>query len=180
VAYQAIVIPVMIASPGDVRAERETARDVIHEWTDVNSASRGVVLLPVGWETHSSPELAGRAQEIINQRILADCDLLVAIFWSRLGTPTGDAKSGSAEEIQRHHRAGKPVMVYFSAAPIVQATFDPDQYAALKEFKGWCADNGLIETFDDTKDFRVKFRRQLDIALTQTLYLIPSPADQNR
>ena len=44
--------------------------------------------MPVGWETHSSPDLGAPAQEQINERILEHCDLLIAVFWTRLGTPT--------------------------------------------------------------------------------------------
>ena len=37
-AYTATVIPVMIASPGDVAEERQVIREMIHEWNDINSA----------------------------------------------------------------------------------------------------------------------------------------------
>ena len=52
-AYQATVIPVMIASPGDVAEERELIRDIIHDWNDVNAESSKVMLAGIGWETHS-------------------------------------------------------------------------------------------------------------------------------
>ena len=45
----------MIASPGDVQAERDIVRDVVHEWNAVNAVRRGMVLLPVGWETDLAP-----------------------------------------------------------------------------------------------------------------------------
>jgi hypothetical protein len=31
-AYQATVLPVMLASPGDVSEERQAARDALHRW----------------------------------------------------------------------------------------------------------------------------------------------------
>jgi len=77
VAYQAIVIPVMIASPGDVTEEREIVRSVIHEWNDINAAGSKTILVPVGWDTHASPEMGGRPQELINSKVLKQCDLLV-------------------------------------------------------------------------------------------------------
>ena len=49
-SYDAKVFNVMVASPGDVLAERAVFREVIHEWTAANSEVRKVVLLPVGWE----------------------------------------------------------------------------------------------------------------------------------
>jgi hypothetical protein len=161
----------MIASPGDVFEARDVARDVIHEWNYVNSMSANAVLMPVGWETHSSPELSGRPQEIINKRLLENCDLLVGIFWTRLGTPTGESASGTVEEIQHHVRAGKPAMVYFSTAPVAPQSLEQDQFNALMEFKAWCQNEGLVETFENIVDFRQKFSRHLQIALNQNEYL---------
>lgn len=169
--YKAMVLPVMIASPGDVLEERNIARDVIHEWNYINSLRAKAVLMPVGWETHSSPELSGRAQELINERVLKDCDLLVAVFWTRLGTPTGKSVSGSVEEIERHLQNGKPAMVYFSDAPVAPQSLDQAQYQSLIDFRRWCCDRGLIETFENIVDFRQKFSRHLQIALKDNPYL---------
>lgn len=69
----------MIASPGDVTEERKIIRDVIHEWNEINSKVTKRALLPVGWETHSAPDLGGRAQEIINKSV-EHCDLLIGYF----------------------------------------------------------------------------------------------------
>ena len=44
----------MIASPSDVKTERNTVRQVLGEWNNANSNKRKMVLLPVSWETHSS------------------------------------------------------------------------------------------------------------------------------
>lgn len=161
-AYTATVLSVMIASPGDVTEERNLIRDTIHEWNDINSKATKCVLLPVGWETHSAPDLGGRAQEVINKSV-EHCDLLVGVFWTRLGTPTGDFESGTVEEIQRHISEGKPAMVYFSTAPVAPQSLDPKQYAALEQFKDWCFGQGLIESYDNISDFSDKFRRHLQM-----------------
>jgi len=170
-AYQATVVPVMIASPGDVHEYRGIVRDVLHEWNYINSVASNAVLMPVGWETHSSPELGAEPQELINDRVLEECDLLIGIFWTRLGTPTLAAASGTAEEIQRHVKAGKPAMVYFSSAPASLDTVDPAQYAALKEFRDWCKSQGLIEFFDHGLDLQTKLRRHLQIAILKNPHL---------
>jgi hypothetical protein len=128
--------------------------------------------MPVGWETHSSPELAGRPQQIINERLLESADLLVGIFWTRVGSPTGKSISGSVEEIERHLKAGKPVMLYFSTAPVVLSTLDREQFDALEEFKGWAKTQGLIEFYDSPDDFRSKFRGHLQIALRTNQHLL--------
>ncbi len=66
----------MIASPGDVSSERSIIREVVYEWNVINSDTNNTVLLPVGWETHSSPDMGDRPQAIINKQILNGCDLL--------------------------------------------------------------------------------------------------------
>lgn len=170
-AFRSLTIPIMIASPGDVELERDMVREVIAEWNSINSVSREIVLLAVGWDTHAAPELGGRAQEIINERLLKDCDLLVAIFWTKLGTPTGKAASGTVEEIERHLEAGKPAMVYFSATPVAPQSLDPEEYGKLQEFRDWCKGQGLIETFDSIDDFRIKFNRQFQTQLASHAYL---------
>lgn len=170
-AYSATVIPVMIASPGDVAEEREIIRTVIHDWNDVNATASRVVLTPIAWETHSSPELGMRAQELINIRLLKDCDLLVGVFWTRLGTPTGNSKSGTVEEIEEHLAAGKPAMIYFSSKPVAPESIDHKQFAEVQVFKDRCKDLGLIEFFDNAQQFKEKFAKQLQLTLIQNEYL---------
>lgn len=169
--FDALALPVMIASPGDVQKERDIVRSTIHAWNAANSIRQEVVLLPVGWETHSAPDLAGRPQEIINERLLKDCDLLVGIFWTKLGTPTGKSASGTVEEIEEHLKAGKPAMVYFSSTPVAPESLDSEQYGKLREFKDWCSEKGLYETFEDIADFERKFTNQMQIMLSSNPYL---------
>lgn len=169
--YRATVVPVMIASPGDVHEERNLVRDIIHEWNDIHSVSSSLVLLPVGWETHSSPDLGGRPQELINTRVLEQCDLLVGVFRTRIGTPTGEAESGTAEEIRKHVDAGKPAMVYFSTAPVAPQSLDQTQYTQLTKFKEWCKSQGLVEGYDNLSEFSDKFRRHIQITIRDNEYL---------
>jgi hypothetical protein len=160
----------MIASPGDVQPERNMVRDVIQEWNNVNGSTRKVYLHAVGWETHSAPDFSGHPQEIINSQVLADSDLLVAIFWTRIGTKTPKAASGTVEEILEHVKAGKPAMLYFSSAPVRPDSVDSEQYAKLLEFKELCKSKGLFETFESLYEFRQKFANQLGMHLNRHPY----------
>src|SRR6266498_2947504 len=102
-----------------------------------------------------------RAQGIINHQFVKDADLLVAIFWTRVGTPTGVAASGTVEEIEEHLKGGKPAMIYFSAAPVRPDSVDETQFRALQEFKSSARSRGLIEEYESLEEFQEKFRRQL-------------------
>jgi hypothetical protein len=159
--YGARVYKVMIASPADVEKERRIARDLIHEWNTINSEDRNIVLMPVVWDTHSSPSMEARAQEVINRQVLVGCDLLVAIFWTRIGTPTGEARSGTIEEIEKHLKTGKPTMIYFSYAPVRPDSVSEEQYSDLRDFRKDLMNRGLIESYESLAEFREKFARQL-------------------
>ena len=169
-SYPATVYKVMIASPSDVVAERNIIREVLQEWNAVNSEKRKIVLLPVGWETHSSPEMGDTAQSIINEQIATTNDLLVGVFWTRVGTPTDKYMSGSVEEIEEHIKASKIAMLYFSSAPVMPDSVDPEQYAKLKEFKDSCKPRGLFEPYADLNDFKDKFYRHIQLKINQHEY----------
>ncbi len=151
----------MIASPSDVPDERVAVREVIYEWNATHSADRSIVLLPMGWETHASPSMAGRPQSVINKQILKAADLLIAVFWTRLGSPSGETASGTVEEIEEHLADGKPAMIYFSDAPVRLDSVDDGQYAALRDFRESCYARGLCASYDSVDDLRRKFARQL-------------------
>ncbi|HEV7403507.1 MAG TPA: hypothetical protein VGO11_11290 [Chthoniobacteraceae bacterium] len=57
----------------------------------------------------------------------------MAIFWSRFGTPTGRAASGTEEEIRRGIKQRKQVLVYFSnrRAPGQK----PAEHSRIEKFK---------------------------------------------
>lgn len=169
-AYQATVCNVMIASPGDVELERSIVREVVHEWNTINATSRKAVLQPVGWESHSTPLMGDRPQAIINWQVLKDSDLLIAAFWTRLGTPTGKAASGTVEEIEEHIADGRPALLYFSSAPVAPDSIDQDQYKALKAFKDECKQRGLYETYESVGEFQEKVRRHLGVTLNTHPY----------
>lgn len=165
--YTAKVFNVMIASPGDVASERSIVREVISEWNSVHSASRNIVLMPIGWESHSSPEMGGTAQEIINHQVLGKSDFLVGVFWTRIGTETDGFASGTVEEIEKHVKSGKPAMLYFSSQPVAMDTVDLEQIEKLKQFKESCKNRSLYEGYDNHADFKEKFYRHLQLKLNE-------------
>jgi hypothetical protein len=161
VSYRATVLKIMLASPSDVSQERQMARGVISEWNVVHSEDRGLVLMPVGWETHASPQMGDRPQAVINKQVLQGSDLLAAMFWTRLGSPTGSAASGTVEEIEEHLQSGRPALIYFSSAPVRPDSVDNEQYVALLEFKKWCRERGLVDEYESLEEFRTLFSRHL-------------------
>ncbi len=160
-SFKSIVYNVMISSPSDVINEKTITKEVIYEFNTLFASKNKIVLLPKSWETHSFPVQGDRPQELINKQVLIDSDILVAIFWTRIGTPTGKADSGSIEEIEEHIYQGKPALLYFSSFPVDPRSIDQDQYSKLTEYKEKCKKRGLYQEYDDYTNFRELFRRNL-------------------
>ena len=159
--YQATVYRVMIASPSDVSKERQAAKDIIYEWNALHSLEAGFVLLPVTWETHSTPQMGDHPQNILNDQILKDSDILIGMFWTRIGTPTSAEISGTVEEVKTFNEMGRPVMLYFSDAPAEPSQVNPEQLTKLREFKGGLQDKALYFPYASVDQFRDLLRGHL-------------------
>jgi hypothetical protein len=163
VAFDATIFPILIAGPSDVTDELDAAVLAVTTWNDGHAGAMGLMMEPRSWRTHSAPELGEDAQAILNRQLGDQCDAVLAIFGTRMGTPTPRAISGTAEEIDRFVAAGKRVMVYFSTGPIPREGFSPEQYQALEDFKRAMRQRGLLGEYASTDDLR----RQLDRHLVQ-------------
>lgn len=120
----------------------------------------GVMLHPVRWESHAYPASGGRPQAIINKQIVESGDILIGIFGSRLGTPTGAAQSGTIEEIEEFRKAGKYVALYFSTADVPRSA-DRAQLEALETYKRERQKDTLYFEFEDASALRDHLTRQL-------------------
>jgi hypothetical protein len=149
----ATVIRMLIASPGDVTKERDVVTECIHAWNAAHFGTTGTILQPVRWETHTYPASGDRPQALINRQIVESGDCLIGIFGARLGTPTGDALSGTIEEIEIFRKAGKHVSLYFSKADIPRNA-DRQQLAALEAYQHERQKDTLYAEFSDAEALR--------------------------
>lgn len=156
---------VVIASPSDVRTERRAIEEVLKDWNLHHTRELGVALHPAKWETDAAPIQALRPQEAINQQVVEGADLLIGVFWTRLGTPTGKAESGTLEEIQLMKEQGGPVLIYFSKRPIPTDGLDPDEYKRVLVFKRQCREDGLYSEYGSIAEFKRKLFRHLSLTV---------------
>jgi hypothetical protein len=122
-----------------------------------------VVLLPLKWESHSAPEYGRRPQETINLQVADHCDMAIGIFWTRIGSPTGEYDSGTIEEIERAASEQKKVLLYFSSAQANPDDIDLEQLRKLREFKKKTFENALVSNYKNIIDFKEKLSTHLDI-----------------
>jgi hypothetical protein len=158
--FQAQTYRVLISSPSDLSEERAAVVAALGDWNARHSVAVAVNLLPVMTETGARPA-AGRPQQAVNDQIVEPADILIGMFWMRLGTPTGKAKSGTVEEIEQFLAAGKSVMVYFSKRPFDQALFKADQHAALTTWRVSIQDRLMWFEFQNASDLRTMVANHL-------------------
>src|SRR5919204_6227344 len=97
------ILRVVVASPGDVQAERDALPAILDELNRGIAAERNLRLELVRWETDAYPGFHPEGPQGLIDAVLRieDCDLLIGIFWKRFGTPVKDAKSGTEHEFRR-------------------------------------------------------------------------------
>ncbi len=165
-----IFIRVFIASPGDVQNERDAACQVVHQWNAVHSLKKSILIEPVRVETHSHAVQGGHPQDLINGQLLDRCDLLVAILWSRLGTPTNTDPSGTVQEIREFaaKKGAERVLLFFCDRDF-SSNADLDQVQAVRDFKNSVKQECLYIPYTAVNDFAEQFRHQLDMALNRLI-----------
>jgi hypothetical protein len=120
----------------------------------------GISLEPVRWETHTFPASGERPQGIVDKQIVDNCDFVIGIFGVRIGTPTGEAQSGTIEEIERLRKQGKHVSIYFSNAPVPRDA-DRKQFEALQQYQEARSKDSLYGVFATSEDLRQQVSRHL-------------------
>jgi len=137
----------LVISPGEMTGPRGAIQRAIAFWNAHIGAARRIFVEPVLWEVHTRPAMGAHPQTLINQQLLDQCDLGVALFGTRLGTPTSVFPSGSAEEVATLHKRGAPVMVYFSDEPVSPSGISPDQFQKLSAFRQDLEKQALVASF---------------------------------
>ena len=84
---------IFLSSPGDVQEERDIVRELVKEVLPYSPFVRGRATFDVvSWDDpHAAPGLDAHLtpQEAINKKLSkpSECDIVVVILWSRMGTP---------------------------------------------------------------------------------------------
>jgi len=158
-----------VGAPSDVDEPLDIIRGQIEQWNrDHGPLTRARVEF-TNWRTHSHPAAGARPQSLVNKQVVDHCDILVAVFWLRFGTPTGAAESGTEEEIRRCIKKGKTVMVYFAQLPTPRQRKDRDEFARIEKIKKKIGSRALYHIYTDLSGFEEAFRQHLAGAMNDLL-----------
>lgn len=150
-----------------MKEERQAVPGIFTRW---NETHHEAILHPKMWEIASVPELGDHPQHLITPRLLDDSELLIAIFWSKLGTPTPSEKSGTVEEIREFikKKGARRVMVYFCNRGL-SPNINPAELARLQEFKAEMEKKGVLFEYETPKDFERELYYHLDSKISELL-----------
>lgn len=165
-AYDAHTLVLLLSSPADVtEADLQHVEQVVSVWNFQVGRTmhpRPLTILPIRWRTHAGAESGGRPQALLNNQLVDHADLAIALFWNRLGTPTGHAQSGSEEEIDRLLSAGKQVGILRCTRPAtVTGSADTAEKARLE---AWIEDrykSALVSKYVDAAELGDQIRNML-------------------
>jgi antitoxin component of MazEF toxin-antitoxin module len=152
---------VVLASPSDVKREREAFAKVIDQVNNDTARPARFHLDLWRWETDSRPGFNPMGpQGLIDEILRIDqCDLFVGIFWNRIGSATKFGKTGTEHEFQTAYKAWKrkkspDIMFYFNEKPS-NLTSDSDlvQRGKVLEFKRAFPEEGLYWSYKGHAEF---------------------------
>ncbi len=174
-------VRVFVSSPGDLKAEREIADEVIRAFNERSTIRDRYKFSAYLYEEHA-PALTGEGpQEVIDQQMLRpqDADIVICLLWARFGTPLAEINPdtgkpyGSGTEYEfydayrAYQRSKRPtVLLYRCMRPPPDQT-DPVQIANViaffDRFSGPKAPlRGLYKSFTSADDFRRVLSTDLD------------------
>ncbi|MFL7870751.1 MAG: SUMF1/EgtB/PvdO family nonheme iron enzyme, partial [Anaerolineales bacterium] len=197
---------IFLSSPGDVSRERQLAQEVIERIQSERAYRDRLKLEVVAWDKPG----AGTAmpaqmepQEAIDRRLKkpSQCDIVVVIFWARMGTPLSENyhkpdgsryRSGTEyeylEALGADRKSAKPdVLVYRRKKPPDVNLDDPEhdekkkQWDLVKEFFAEFRNpdgtfRGFFQEYDEPSDFEKLLGDDLRDVITT--YLDSHPADE--
>lgn len=171
---------VVVASPSDVLEARKAVFDVIHELNRAFEIQK-VSIRGLGWEEYAIPGAGSEAQDVINDQLLREYDILIALFGTKLGTPTLTSASGTVEEIEHaitngDSAAGKHrVQVYFLDRIESLSSVSLEEMKRVADYRKSLEARGILyRTFKSERELQQEIRVNLQRPIMD--YLRRDPA----
>jgi len=161
-------LKIFLASPSDVAKERKYVEEVIDEINRTIAPSKSVILELIS-SKHTLPGYGQDGQSVLNKQMgtMKEYEIFLGIMWSRVGTPTQRAESGTIEEFQRAVRANKnhnkpEIWFYFRKLEAhLETTEKLEEAKKVVTFKEKVQRKALTHDYNNPSQFRDLFRENL-------------------
>ena len=162
-AYSAMVRRLLISSPSDIpTTDIAAVFQAVNRWNATYGRQFAAAVVPLHWSEHAAARHGAHPQDVLNRQLVAESDAVVALFFCRLGTPTPNAVSGTADEIQAMQNEGGYVAILRRASEM-PADVDEGQLGALTDFLDSLQQSSLILSYSDENGLQ----RHVDQILAQ-------------
>jgi hypothetical protein len=163
-----LIYDIFLSSPGDVSAERNIVEKVVDELNRPLTNESAFALNLMRWETEALSGRGTDAQDVVNRTMFLRYDLYIGVLWSRFGTPTDRAGSGTEEEFNRalaRYDEGDPSieLTFFYRKDKLPANVDPAELEKVLAFRRRLSSSArmLVIEYKNTRDFREQLYRHL-------------------
>jgi len=133
---------------------------IIDEFNHIHGFKRGVIFRSVHWRKDIVGQVTMDSQASINDQLLQEYDLMIAVIGDRLGQKTARAESGTAEEIELALEksdaifGGRHVQIIFKTKMDVDINnIDVEQIDKVRKFKESLYKRAIVADFADDADF---------------------------
>lgn len=163
------IIRCFIASPGDTAEERNVCERVFNDINTGIGTAYGFILQSLRWENDVHPGLGNGGQDVINSQIRDKYDLFIGIMYTKFGTQTDHAESGTEEEFNiAYERALKQknleIMFYFNDAALNPSKLNLEQYQKVTNFRtNVVQQKCMYSMYNGIQDFEQKLRNHLNL-----------------
>src|SRR5258707_70481 len=161
-------VRVFVASPADMKPERECVAKVIGRLNDSTAPNLGLFLEFTDWSTAVRPDMDRPEDVILEQLPVHSWDIFIGLLWNRFGSPSGGSDpdtgapfmSGTYEEFMLAYRSwkkwGRPrIMFYRCERPLKMSDIEAKQLLQVEDFfKAFGHDRdhpGLYQVFESTE-----------------------------
>jgi hypothetical protein len=166
---------IVVASPADLYETRKVIFNVIDELNRIFEIQK-VSIRGLGWEEYVTPGIDTDVQTVISKQILNKYDILLALFATKLGTPTSNSASGTVEEIEHaianiespmgSHR----VQVYFLDKIDGISGLSLDELRKVFEYRDTLGSRGVLyRTFKNNDELQREIRVNIERPILQYL-----------
>jgi len=151
-------LSVLIASPSDLKIERETAEKAMNDANRLLSPDYTIILRALRWEDLPS-EFGAPPQTTINKNY-DQYDFFIGLMGAKFGTPTSDFDSGTEEEFnialrkQKQDPKSVHIMFYFSTQERALNEIDAEQLQKVNYFKDKAKALGIYKEFKSHEELR--------------------------
>jgi len=165
-----ILFRVLLSSPSDLSVERKIVEKIVDEINDANKLSAYGLEL-VCWENDVSPQIIMESGQILIDEAFSykESDLLIGMFYKKLGTPVMGSESGTIHEIEKaiesYKEIKKPeIKLYFKKVSSMLSDTSKNERDEYERVENKCKEFmqlGIVQRFKTNKEFESICRKQI-------------------